>query len=88
MDQLQLQSCEHQCLRHIQMRTNVAMAIYHYTKAAPIHMGLQLIVRTIISFVLHKALHKYPLEFNKIRPAGIRDQKQLSYHCATLPLTS
>ena len=37
--------------------------LFPHTKAAPSHIGLQLIVRWIIGFVLHIALHKYRIEF-------------------------
>ena len=41
------------------------------TKATPSHTGLQMIVKSIIGFVLHIASHKYWLEFDNSRPAGI-----------------
>ena len=64
---LQLQSC----LCRILMRTNTAKAIYHLV---PSHMGLQFIVRLIIGFLLHIALHKYRIEFDNSGPARIRTQ--------------
>ena len=51
-------------------------AVFHgylspHTEATPSHTGLQSIFWWIIGFVLHIPLHRYLLEFNNRRPAGI-----------------